>query len=218
MPSPVFGPPTCHAGYRKYLWRYLTDAGYAPTEVSFVGPFNNGPTDVDTSHAGYPGAAIGPSSSNWDLLYYLPQWAASKPDIILLMIGTNDIWSQQFTGAQLVTRLSNLINKTFQALPKVKLLLASLLSMPEVNKQYPKDFEVWRQYNAAMPDLAANFTRRGMDVTFVDSYGQTGMCPPEPNDLCCLAYDVHPAEFGYARLALVWYQALVQVLPKTATS
>lgn len=101
---------TCEAGYRKYLWRRLSESGY---KVDFVGPFINGPADIDQHHAGYPGGFIGPTryshwfglwftladcsflhpSGNWDLLYYLPVWSSYKPDIILLMIGTNDVWA-----------------------------------------------------------------------------------------------------------------------------
>jgi len=204
-PSPF--KPSCHAGYRAVLWSKLKAAG---KNVTFVGPFLNGPDSIpmaDRHHAGYPGAAIGPSQGNWDLLYYLSNWTSYNPDFILLMIGTNDLWAYR-TGQQLTSDITNLLNKTFIALPHTHIFVSSVFNMPEVST-YPGALQY---YNSALATLATQFTSAGRKLSFVDSNGILGMCKPWPNGDCCRAYDVHPSGPGYQKFAAVWYNAIVQYM------
>eukprot|EP01102_Stenamoeba_stenopodia_P003039 TRINITY_DN1296_c0_g1_i1.p1 TRINITY_DN1296_c0_g1~~TRINITY_DN1296_c0_g1_i1.p1 ORF type:complete len:314 (-),score=50.56 TRINITY_DN1296_c0_g1_i1:170-1063(-) len=221
-PSPFNS--SCHGGYRTYLWRSLRDAGYT-SSIEFVGPFTNGPSDIDRHHAGYPGAAIGPSSSDWDLLYYLDEWSSFEPDVILLMIGTNDVWAST-PESELQEHLYGLLLKTFERLPRAHVLISNLLAMPSVWAQYPTTLTAWTLYNSqVIPSIVHNLTTpllhlsspsdppHQYQLTLVDAVGEIGLCPNEPNDLCCAAFDVHPSDYGYARLASVWYNALTPLLP-----
>ena len=93
-------------GYRKFLDYYLKDKGY--TKVDMVGPegsnsasfsFNGKNVSYDDNHAGYSGFTIKQQ-------YPIPSWgenglleklksknavSSAQPDIVLLIIGTNDM-------------------------------------------------------------------------------------------------------------------------------
>ena len=63
-PDPL-GPSTCQGGYRTRLWQLLSDSG---VDATFVGPLTTGPSTAPArarGHAGFSGAAIGPSSSKY---------------------------------------------------------------------------------------------------------------------------------------------------------
>jgi len=196
---------TCQSGYRSFLYSSIVTL---QKNVTFVGPFVNGPNwmGINRRNGGYPGAFIGPSSNDWDLLYYLNDWSADNPDLILLMIGTNDLWAYR-TGNQLLSDLNNLISKTFAKLPSTHIFVSSLLAMPKVSI-YPNAMNV---YNEGIPNLCKEWTAKGFKITSVDTHNQlSGMCPDQvPNQLCCRLYDVHPSEEGYKLLANVWLKAIL---------
>src|SRR5689334_14209982 len=81
------GEPTGHpyAGYRLPLWKLLGAAGHA---FDFVGSARCGPPNLpDKDHEGHPGWTIA------QLEELLPQSLPHyRPDLILLVIGTNDLF------------------------------------------------------------------------------------------------------------------------------
>jgi lysophospholipase L1-like esterase len=78
------GQNTSYGSYRKQLYSLLTARGVA---VDFVGPLSDG-TFADPDHAGFTGEGI---NSIWGrvLAGILTTYT---PDLILLLIGTNDVW------------------------------------------------------------------------------------------------------------------------------
>ena len=112
------------ASYRYWLWRDLDSKGY---NFDFVGGErgahngNNFPSDFDLDHEGH---------WNWtssNILSYAPSYAAAHvPDIILLHIGTNDM----FRGGNIDQALNNiaLIIDSFRVVnPQLVTLLASVI-------------------------------------------------------------------------------------------
>jgi lysophospholipase L1-like esterase len=53
-------------------------------------------------------------------------WEKLRPDVVLLMLGTNDLGLGQATAQEAANRMDSLLAHLFQALPRVRVLLASL--------------------------------------------------------------------------------------------
>jgi len=78
--------------WRAFLWHRLQTSGY--TNIDFVGGVSDGGGcnpgyAYDFDHEGHGGyAATGIADNN-----QLPPWlAAARPDIVLMHLGTNDMW------------------------------------------------------------------------------------------------------------------------------
>jgi lysophospholipase L1-like esterase len=140
-------------GYRTELWRML-QANWSAPQVSsvvlpqsacgvvlgqedsitrstcfhFVGSLKNGPADIDTRHEGHPGWQIlevdkAASQGGW--------WTKLQPDVVLLMLGTNDLGMGGASAQEAARRMDTLLLHLFQALPRVVVLLASLTGAKE---------------------------------------------------------------------------------------
>ncbi|NES20053.1 MAG: GDSL family lipase, partial [Symploca sp. SIO3E6] len=126
-------------GYRINLWHHLTNRNYP---INFVGSQSNGPdllpSKAHEGHSGWRIEEIHRMSSIW-----LKQF---QPDIILLMIGTNDM-VQRYGVAKAPERLSQLVDDIFGQLPQVQLFLASIppIGEPLLNQLVIK-------YNQAIAD------------------------------------------------------------------
>ena len=119
------------------------------------------------------------------------------PNIVLLMIGTNDITSTSDPGGT-ANRLDALLDKIAAAAPQSLIAVAMLTpfswSSTDLNS-----------YNAKIPSLAQTHAAKGQHVVSVD------MSQMPTSDLS--SDGVHPNDQGYAYMANVWYQAIKSVLP-----
>ncbi len=146
-------------------------------------------------------------------------WSAFKPDVVLLLAGTNDI-GQGATVATAVQRMTSLLAATVAALPASKLLVGTVLQM--VNSAHPEWAPKVEAFNAQLPQLVA-----AVSGTVVDLFNVTGLCTPDASPLkrmcaeCnsganCTApgvYDrVHPTAAGYALMAGAWAAMLNPML------
>jgi lysophospholipase L1-like esterase len=189
--SITYGSGT-EAGYRLSLWNSLS-AGNLP--IDFVGSQARGPATIDRDHEGHPGKAIQyfqEEISGWIEAYH--------PNIILLMVGTNNILYPQihdFAGAS--NRLDALIQQITEIAPETELFIASVpvLKDPEANARA-------RLFNAEIPGIVATYMSQGKRVHYVDMYSVL-----TPLDL---ADGVHPNVRGYGKIADVWYNALARFL------
>ena len=103
-------------GYRRYLWENLRGAGIA--DVNFVGSLQNGIPTIDRDHEGHGGFRV-------DQITARGAWIpAVKPDVILLLIGTND-FIQGATPAALLNRLGQLLNAIHTPRPTARLVLST---------------------------------------------------------------------------------------------
>lgn len=174
-------------GYRINLWNHLATGGYT---VDFVGSQFNGPPELgDHDHQGHSGWRIDQLRSNID------GWlAASDPRTIMLQIGTNDV-NQNYDLANAPARLSDLIDRVLQQKPQIELFVATITpeSSPDLEARV-------KTFNAALPAIVNS---KGPRVHLVDMYKALTVAD--------LADGVHPNAAGYAKMAVVWYNALRSV-------
>jgi lysophospholipase L1-like esterase len=178
-------------GYRTVLYDSLLANGF--TDVDFVGPLQSGPNSIDRDNAGYSGEAT------WQISNRISsnQIDPSSADIVLLMIGTNDI-RQNFLGGA-ADRLSQLIDRITAF--GVKVLVGSIPPINEPTNNNPNATNDVVAFNNAIPDIVAS---KGSNVRFVDIYQALSL-----NDL---ADGVHPNSLGYSKIGTAWYNALLPIL------
>lgn len=132
---------------------------------------------------------------------------AFQADLVLLHIGTNDVWAWR-SGVAIAADLADLLSGLYAVWPRTRVLLSTLL-YPNVGQDAN-----WRAYNAAMPAMVSALQQRGMLISMFDGASIAGMCPPSKvNSLCCLADDVHPSGRGYAAFADAWFNAMIGFVP-----
>jgi Ca2+-binding RTX toxin-like protein len=187
-----------NGGYRGPLETRLTANNLA---VNFVGSQSVGALD-DPDNEGHGGWTIN------DIRSGVNGWlTVSQPDIVLLIIGTNDTSRNPRPSPEtMIDRLSRLIDQiaTTQADPP-KLFIGPA---PPMTDDQPADrYALVQAYNALIPDLVAQKRAAGVDVTFIDMSDLTQAdITPAPIDP-----GVHPNASGYQKIAGHWFDALLSV-------
>ncbi len=179
-------------GYRIDLAERFADDDLA---VDFVGSLSNGPTTLrDRDHEGHSGFRIDEIAASVD------DWLGRyRPDIVLLMIGTNDM----VQGDRLSTapqRLSALIDEIAAKLPNSHLIVASIPQM--LGSPYAERIEA---FNADVPGIVSSKIDEGKQVSYVDMYSVI-----EVSDLH--TDYTHMNATGYCKLADAWFVAIRRVL------
>lgn len=176
-------------GYRTKLWHLVEDSGLA---VDFVGKLSNGPSTLpDRNHQGIRGKTI-EYLNQYDHSYL----ASATPDLVLLMVGTNDL--RYDTASKMVGELRSLIISITDNRPDATLLVSTIPPTHNATRNAVAD-----AYNAAIPDLVAELaaTRK---VAFVDMRDLTladVTAPPADSG-------VHPNDAGYTKIAANWFDAI----------
>lgn len=190
-----------HASYRFFLYNQLVQAGY---NVDFVGTkhgVNGGSplySNFDQDHEGHSGDRADEVATN------VEQWATqTKPDVVLLHLGSNDLEQDQ-SNSTTIDDLSDVIANLRAAVPKVKILLAQIIT----EQTRADDFA---DLNGHIATLATQLNTKASPVVLVDQ--NTGF------DADVDTFDgVHPDESGERKLANNWLKALTKVLPKPAST
>lgn len=170
-------------------------------ELSYTFPHRTSPNIKEpTSNSPTQGGYLAVNIASQNLL---PSWLSStKPDIILMHLGTNDVWNNQ-SPTTITSAFSTLLSQMLTANPRTKLLVAKIIPMAPSNcaacgarvVELNKEIERWAGENAA----------KGGGVTVVDTW--TGF------DTQSMTGDgVHPNEKGGRRLADVWYPAVAAAI------
>lgn len=178
--------------YRMYLWEQLDSLdGVA---FDFVGSRPGyGSLPYDRDHEGHGGF------TTWDIRWDVEVWLdRNPPDVILLMIGTNDITQGNAYTAH--ESLDTLVRVILSHVPDITLFLASV---PPIDVSSVDTAEV-NAYNAHVPEIVNRYSSGGFEVYFVDMYHAV-----DPGDL---PDGVHPNEQGYRDIAATWYAALTDWL------
>ncbi|HZO26786.1 MAG TPA: SGNH/GDSL hydrolase family protein [Chloroflexota bacterium] len=188
---------TVDGGYRIDLWTMLT---FADQSFDFVGSRHNGvPALGDKHHEGHSGWRIDQIAEA-----ATPWLQAYRPQIVLLMIGTNDMLQNYEVNAA-PSRLSALIDQIRTAVPDAAIVVSSL---PRVSNL--EALGRIQAYNSQIPGIVAS---KGSKVSYVDAYTAI--------EAAHLAVDgVHLTHNGYGKLATVWYPtvlALVTTLTPSPT-
>lgn len=109
-------------------------------------------------------------------------------------IGTNDIFQGQGGAPE---RLGTLVDQIVDGAPDALLVVSTIIPLPSSNAQL-------QTYNGAIADAVQERIDDGAHVVFVDQF--EGFPNGELDD------GVHPNEEGYARMAGVWWDAIVDYL------
>jgi lysophospholipase L1-like esterase len=197
-----------NGGYRVELFNQAVMAG---KNVTFVGTLTNGPTTVagrtfprrHEGHGGYTiagggqGALAGTITDTAISMYH--------PNIVLLMIGTNDI-NGNINTSTAPTRLGQLIDEIITDAPNALVVVASVIPIRDdgSNQRIPN-------YNAAIPGLVNTRAAMGKHVVFVDNYA--AFIKDTSYKTSLMVDGLHPNDAGYAVLGRSFYGAISARLP-----
>lgn len=188
-------------GYRIELYhQVLTNK----KNVTFVGTLSNGPGTVDgqtfpQKHEGHGGWKISQIAGVIDAAI-----SSSKPHIVLLKIGTNDInGNDNISNAP--TRLANLIDQICKDAPNALLVVSAII--PTTNDGTNNNV---RSYNAAIKQKAEAAASSGKHVVFVDNYQAFAQNTNYKTAL--MADGLHPNTAGYVVLGDSFYGVISSYL------
>lgn len=201
-------PSGANGGYRVELFNQAVMAG---KNVTFVGTQMNGPNTVagktfPKRHEGRGGYTIA-GGGQGALAGTVTDTAISTyhPNIVLLMIGTNDI-NGNINVSTAPTRLGQLIDEIVADAPTALVVVASIIPIRDdgTNPRVPN-------YNAAIPGQVATRAAAGKHVVFVDNYA--AFIKDTSYKTSLMVDGLHPNEAGYAVLGRSFYAAISGVLP-----
>ncbi|MEV0152099.1 MULTISPECIES: cellulose binding domain-containing protein [unclassified Nonomuraea] len=188
--------------WRAMLWHRLQTAGY--TDIDFVGSVPDGGCGYGYSydgdnegHGGY--AATGIADQN-----QLPPWlVAARPDIVLMHLGTNDMWGGFIPTSTVLAAYTKLVGQMRANNPDMKIIVAQIIPMnPSGCTTCAADVKA---LDNAIPGWAAGLTTARSPIVVVDQW--TGF------DTATDTGDgVHPNDTGFQKMADRWFPALARVL------
>ncbi len=193
-------------GYRTRLFQELEANGW---RVEFVGSSAENPSPELRSagavhHEGHPGWTI------QDIADHIDAWmGASHPDVVCLMIGTNDL-ARNADLPNIGYRLETLVDKIRKDAPDAYILVSSVVPFPNDASLDAKgvkyDREIWQiVHDRAGAD--ARLVYVDQRVNFVDASRQ--VIKERVSD------GVHPDRVGYDKMGGTWAQAILKLrLPK----
>ena len=178
--------------YRIALEDMLVSGGYA---FDFVGSQSNGPDSLtDKDHEGHPGftiAEIATGVSSW--------LTVSQPDVVLLLIGTNDIL-QDLDLSHAPERLASLLGIMAATAPGTTVLVSTIPPLVGASR----DAAV-QTFNAAIPGVVDQQKAAGHKVMLVDGHAALTLADLDPDG-------IHPNAAGYDKLAAAWYPVLAPLV------
>ena len=195
-------------GYRLPLFSL---ANKNMKSITFVGANASGPATVDglpfpRANSGYSGYIIDTVAGRQGISQFFPaQIVKYKPNIILLMIGTNDVGAGETDGP---ARLATLMDTMLNADPSLLLVVAQIVPIQKATPD-TRNMQI-QAFNAPIPGLVKTRADAGKHVKVVDMYGAF---TANPNySTAYLANQLHPNDTGYAVMADTWYAAIGSLL------
>ena len=188
-------------GYRAPLFRLALAAN---RNITFVGSANDYSVQMvdgktfPKNHEGHGGFTI--EGNNGIAKFVATSIPSYKPNIITLMIGTNDINGNN-NLADAPNRLGKLLDSIFMRDSSILVVLAQI-----VPTRTDGTNNAVKTYNAAMSNLVSTRVGQGQHVILVDMYGAFTKDASYKQSL--LADNLHPNQAGYNAMADVWFQAL----------
>jgi cellulase/cellobiase CelA1 len=193
--------------WRAKLWNRLQASGYGG--IDFVGTQSDGGGcnpgySYDFDHEGHGGySATGIADNN-----QLPPWlAAARPDVVLMHLGTNDMWGGYLTLADKLAAFTKLVGQMRAENPAVKIVVAQIIPMSAAAcNTCPADVVA---LNNAIPGWAAGLDTARSPVAVTDLW--TGYDAVADN-----VDGVHPNDTGFRKMADAWYSVVARMLGGTA--
>ncbi|MGV9727901.1 cellulose binding domain-containing protein [Streptomyces albogriseolus] len=195
----ITGSPGC---WRALLWNRLQDAGH--TGIDFVGTLP--PQGCGIAHDGDNEGHGGELVTNVASQGLLPaRLAATRPDIVVMHFGTNDVWSN-VAPDRILAAYDTLLAQMRESNPDIRVLVAQLIPMNPATCAACAQRVV--ALNARIPAWAAGAHTSRSPVVVVDQW--TGF------DTATDTYDgVHPDASGDEKIAARWFPALAAQLEST---
>ncbi|MFC4590623.1 cellulose binding domain-containing protein [Sphaerisporangium corydalis] len=202
----ITGGPGC---WRALLWDRLQRTGF--TNIDFVGTLPGGGCSVahDGDNEGH-GGFLATGIANQD---QLPPWlAATRPDIVLMHLGTNDVWNNLPT-ASILAAYGKLVDQMRASNAGMKIVVARIIPMtPSGCTWCPSGVAA---LDDAIPGWAAGKTTAQSPITVVDQFTGFDTVADTNGD------GVHPDDSGFQKMSDRWYPALTPLLggaPPTDTT
>jgi lysophospholipase L1-like esterase len=195
----ITGSPGC---WRAILWNRLQSNGF--TNIDFVGtqPPQGCGVPYDGDNEGHGGAlASGIVSQN-----QLPGWlTATNPNIVLMHLGTNDVWNGQ-SPTQVLASYTTLVGQMRADNPNMKIIVAQIIPMNPAGCTTCAQGVV--NLDAAIPAWATGLSTAQSPITVVDQW--TGF-----DDATDTVDGVHPNDSGNQKMSDRWYPTLAAALGGT---
>jgi lysophospholipase L1-like esterase len=192
----ITGNPGC---WRALLWTRLQSSGF--TNIDFVGtqPPQGCAVPYDGDSEGHGGIL----ATNMADQNQLPPWlTANTPDIVVMLLGTNDVWSGKAPSV-ILTAFSKLVDQMRASNPNVKIIVGQILPMN------PSGCSTCAQgaidFDATIPGWASSKTTAQSPIIVVDQW--TGF-----NTATDTVDGVHPNDAGNQKISDKWYPALSGLL------
>ncbi|WP_332108208.1 cellulose binding domain-containing protein [Phytohabitans suffuscus] len=132
-----------------------------------------------------------------------PWLAATRPDVVLMHLGTNDMWGGWIPTDNKITALTKLVGQMRASNPAMKIIVAQIIPMgANACATCPADVVA---FNNRIPAWAAGLSTAQSPITVVDQW--TGF-----NTATDTGDGVHPNNAGFQKMADRWYPAVVQAL------
>ncbi len=191
----ITAAPGGEASYRYWLHQQLTAAGVVFDFVgSQHGVHDGSPKfpDFDQDHEGHW------SRRADEILARTEEWTlAAQPDIVLIHIGTNDIFQGQ-SAESTAGEVGEIINTIRRVTPDARIVLS--LVIPSTDRP-----ERLADFNNLLPGVAASHSTAGNPILVVDQY--TGF-----NARTDTVDGVHPNASGENKIAANFLAAILQLL------
>lgn len=170
-------------------------------------------TNLYHYHSGISGAVIGSNISgrigmteNQSSFWNTGRLAVVKPNVILIMLGTNDV-DQKLDLANAPARLTTLVNTVLshRGIGRPTVLVATI---PPNRTNLPDDPVNTAAFNAAVPGVVNAQRALGRDVWFVDPF-----TPLEKGYATTMRSDnLHTNSTGNQTLALQWFNGIETIV------
>jgi lysophospholipase L1-like esterase len=181
-------------GYRLDLWNL---AARDNLWFDYVGSSSNGPKALpDRNHQGVSGI------TSTEVVGLSTQIANThQPDVVLLMLGTNDALRESNAADTVPGELLQIMQNIAAARPGATILLAPLPPIdPEQTSFLPNADTIRAEINAQLPNIVAQAQASGITAVFVPMSNLT------TGDL---TDGIHLTDAGHAKIAAAWYGALL---------
>lgn len=181
-------------GYRLDLWQLATRQYQW---FDYVGSSFSGPRALpDRFHHGISGI------TSTEVVELSTQIASTyRPDIVLLMLGTNDAVRENNAAETVPGELLTIMQKLAAEQPDVTILLAPLPPVDPTRSTYslPNSDEIRAAINAQLPNVVSHAQALGIDATLV---------PMSDLTTADLTDGVHLTDAGHGKIAAAWFEAL----------
>lgn len=213
----------CGYGYRYYLFRKLLDSHYG-SKILFVGGEENPPPGLldNCQSDGYPidfqrhhEGHIGWSSQTLkeELLDILDK---QSPHIILLHIGTNDLWDHELNTVNdsSVDRLLDNVIEIFNEIESFEMNMNYdiMVFLARILNHYPRNTYV-ETFNDRLEDMVNRRIEEKDKIILVDMEMGAGFIYENDLTVNPTRPNIHPTPESYQKMANLWYRHLINYLP-----